>query len=108
MNNALILLTNYYPFHKGEEYLESEIEHLSKNFQDIYIISTMVSTNMEQTRTVPSNVKVLPVGISHSKVGKVKMFSNQFKSIYKDSSKRKLIKEDSKGKHASKIILLLL
>ncbi|WP_176583972.1 glycosyltransferase [Priestia megaterium] len=103
MNNALILLTNYYPFHKGEEYLESEIEHLSKNFQDIYIISTMVSTNMEQTRTVPSNVKVLPVGISHSKVGKVKMFSNQFKSIYKDSSKRKLIKEDSKGNMLPKL-----
>ncbi|MDH2453846.1 glycosyltransferase [Priestia megaterium] len=103
MNNALILLTNYYPFHKGEEYLESEIEHLSKNFQDIYIISTMVSTNMEQTRTVPSNVKVLPVGISHSKVGKVKMFSNQFKSIYKNSSKRKLIKEDSKGNMLPKL-----
>ena len=58
MNNCLILLTNYYPFHKGEEYLESEIAYLSEKFKDIYIISTMVSDKMEQTRQVPENVTV--------------------------------------------------
>ena len=66
MKRCLILLTNYYPFHKGEEYLESEIEHLSANFHQIFVVSTMVSKDMIQTRTVPQNVTVLPIGIKHT------------------------------------------
>ncbi|MGG3987024.1 glycosyltransferase [Bacillus smithii] len=103
MNNCLILLTNYYPFHKGEEYLESEIEYLSANFQQIYIISTMVSNEMKQTRKVPENVTVLPVGIKHSFIGKTKMVFHQFKTIYKDPIKRQMIKEDSKRNILSKM-----
>ncbi|WP_289681565.1 glycosyltransferase [Romboutsia ilealis] len=103
MNNCLILLTNYYPFYKGEEYLESEIEHLSKNFKDIYIISTMVSDNMEQTRKVPKNVTVLPIGINHSKLGKLKMVVNQFNNINKDKEKRQVISKDSKNKIVNKL-----
>ncbi|KQB91651.1 glycosyl transferase family 1 [Geobacillus sp. PA-3] len=97
MNNCLILLTNYYPFHKGEEYLESEIEYLSAKFKQIFIISTMVSNEMKQTRSVPENVTVLPVGIKHSFMGKTRMVFRQFKTIYKDTVKRKMIIEDSKG-----------
>lgn len=97
MNNCLILLTNYYPFHKGEEYLESEIIHLSEKFKKIYIIPTMVSNTMKQTRNTPKNTIVLPVGISHSKLGKVKMVLNQFKNINKNNEKKIMIKKDSKG-----------
>ncbi|WP_455537645.1 glycosyltransferase [Terrisporobacter sp.] len=103
MNNCLILLTNYYPFYKGEEYLESEIKHLSENFERIFIISTMVSSEMKQTREVPDNVTVLPVGIKHSKIGKVKMVSNQFKNITKEKDKKLMIKEDSKNKIVNKL-----
>jgi glycosyltransferase involved in cell wall biosynthesis len=103
MNNCLILLTNYYPFNKGEEYLESEIEHLSKNFKQIYIISTMVSDEMKQTREVPNNVTVLPIGIKHSKIGKAKMVLNQFKNINNNSTKKKMIKQDSKNKILNKL-----
>lgn len=103
MSNCLILLTNYYPFYKGEEYLESEIHYLSKNFEQIFIISTMVSDEMEQTRQVPKNVVVLPVGIKHSKVGKLKMFANQFRNINKDKDKKLMIKEDSKNKFINKL-----
>lgn len=103
MNNCLILLTNYYPFHKGEEYLESEIEYLSENYKKIYIISTMVSSDMQQTRTVPKNVVVLPIGIKHSITGKSKMVLRQFSTINKDKLKSKMIKEDSKGKIAHKL-----
>lgn len=98
MNNCLILLTNYYPFHKGEEYLESEIERLSANFQQIFVISTMVSNEMRQTRTVPENVIVLPVGIKHSIFGKANMVVRQYRMIAKDKEKKKMIKVDSKGK----------
>lgn len=103
MKNCLILLTNYYPFHKGEEYLESEIEHLAKKFHHIFVISTMVSNNMKQTRTVPKNVTALPIGIKHSVLGKVNMFTSQYKNIAKDSEKKMMIKEDSKGKFLNKL-----
>ncbi|MDR7002187.1 glycosyltransferase [Neobacillus niacini] len=98
MNNCLILLTNYYPFHKGEEYLESEIKYLAANFKHIYIVSTMVSNEMKQTRSVPENVTLLPIGIKHSITGKVKMVSRQFKTIWTNNDKRVMLTEDSKGK----------
>lgn len=103
MSNCLILLTNYYPFYKGEEYLESEIEHLSSKFEKIFIISTMVSGEMEQTRQVPKNVVALPIGIKHSKVGKIKMFINQFRNINNDIDKKIMIREDSKNKFINKL-----
>lgn len=98
MNNCLILLTNYYPFHKGEEYLESEIEHLAANFQKIFVIPTMVSSDLKKTRTVPKNVTILPVGIKHSILGKASMVTRQLRNILKDSQKRQMIKDDSNGK----------
>ncbi|MCM3054282.1 glycosyltransferase [Caldibacillus thermoamylovorans] len=103
MKKCLILLTNYYPFHKGEEYLESEIKYLAANFHQIYVISTMVSNDMRQTRTVPDNVIVLPVGIKHSKLGKLKMVVRQYKRIYKDKEKRTMIKQDTKGRLLRKL-----
>lgn len=57
----------------------------------------MVSKNMKQTREVPNNVKVLPVGISHSILGKVKMFLRQYRKINKDTAKKLMIHTDSKG-----------
>lgn len=103
MNNCLILLTNYYPFHKGEEYLESEIKYLADKFEKIYIISTMVSSDMKQTRDVPSNVEVLPIGIKHSKLGKLKMLINQTRNINKQEDKKNMILSDSKGKLINKL-----
>ncbi|MBI6027018.1 glycosyltransferase [Clostridium perfringens] len=94
MNNCLILFTNYYPYFKGEEYLESEIEYLSKNFNDIIIISTMVSSSMEQTREIPANVKAFPIGINHSLIGKAKMFNSNLKKIFNDSEKKNYINID--------------
>lgn len=103
MKKCLILLTNYYPFHKGEEYLESEIKYLAANFHQIYVISTMVSNDMRQTRTVPDNVIVLPIGIKHSKFRKVNMLVRQYRKIHKDEEKKIMIKEDSKGKFLPKV-----
>lgn len=103
MDNCLIILTNYYPFYKGEEYLESEIKYLSNNFKKIFILSTMVSNEMEQTRQVPENVVVLPIGIKHSKIGKFKMFIDQFRDINNDKDKKLMIKKDSKNKFINKL-----
>lgn len=102
MEKCLILLTNYYPFHKGEEYLETEIVYLAKSFSKIIILCTMATTNMS-CRSVPSNVEVFAVNLKHTKLNKIKMFAENLLSIYKDSNKRLLIKEDTRGKPINRL-----
>ena len=41
-------MTNYYPYHKGEEYLESEIEYLANEFDKVFIAPTMVQKDMKK------------------------------------------------------------
>lgn len=73
----LILLTNYYPFYNGEEYLETEIDIASEKFDKILIIPTMASHEMQQTRSVPSNAEILKLDIDCSLQGKMKMVFQQ-------------------------------
>ena len=96
MDDCLILLTNYYPYYKGEEYLESEIKYLAKRYKQIYIFSTMVSRGMKQTRSIPDNVIAIPSEIEHSIVGKIKMVCRQIRIINKDTQKKQMIRLDSK------------
>lgn len=72
-SQLMILITNYYPFYKGEEYLENEINIASVNFDKILIIPTMVNNKMKQTRTLPSNVEILKIDVDCSTHGKIKM-----------------------------------
>lgn len=74
----LILLTNYYPFFKGEEYLESEIQYLSKSFDRIIVIATMIGKDEKPTRQLPENVTAHASGVDHSIRGKAKMILNNF------------------------------
>lgn len=67
---SLILMTNYYPYYKGEEYIENEISIASEYFNKILIIPTMVSIDMKQTRKLPRNVDVLNVKVDCSLLGK--------------------------------------
>ena len=53
-NTKLILFTTDYPFGFLEPFLETEIQYLSKSFDEI-IILTSSSSSINQTRTVPSN-----------------------------------------------------
>lgn len=59
MKKELILLTNYFPYYKGEEYLEEEIKYLAEAFDHIVIIPTMVSQKMKVTREVPNVATVI-------------------------------------------------
>ncbi|MHD0396623.1 glycosyltransferase [Staphylococcus simulans] len=59
MKKELILLTNYFPYYKGEEYLEEEIKYLAEAFTHIVVIPTMVSAHMQVTREVPKGVTVI-------------------------------------------------
>ena len=61
MGKCLVLLTNYYPYFKGEEYLESEINYLSSEFSKIIIVPTMVNKGMNITRKTPNNVEIINI-----------------------------------------------
>jgi glycosyltransferase involved in cell wall biosynthesis len=52
----LVVLTNQFPFGIGEEFLETEIKYLSKEFEKITIISSSKDKNL--TRTIPFNTEV--------------------------------------------------
>lgn len=106
MNNCLILLTNYYPFHKGEEYLENEINYLAEKYTKIIIISTMADIKMVQTRNVPKNVEIIKSDISHSVLGKIKMFVVSFKNARKKITSEPLLRKDG-GKSIFKRIFTL-
>ncbi|WP_162611845.1 glycosyltransferase [Eubacterium sp. An11] len=73
----MILITNYFPFYKGEEYLENEINIASENFDKILIIPTMIDDRMNQTRTIPSNVEILKINVDCSIHGKIKMIFHE-------------------------------
>lgn len=59
---TLFLLTNVYPFAKGEEFIENEIEHLARRFSRVIIVATQTLPGDVITRPVPDNVEVLTAG----------------------------------------------
>ena len=69
----LILLTNYYPYYKGEEYIENEISVASNNFDEILIVPTMATRKMPLTRVIPKNSSTINLDISYSIMGRLKM-----------------------------------
>lgn len=93
MDNLLVLLTNYFPFYKGEEYLENELPIISREFKKIIIISCMIDDTYKQTRRVPENVEIIRGGVSHSKIGKtnmiIKSLGNKPKEVRKLSYAQK-------------------
>lgn len=62
MSSVVFLLTNVFPFAKGEEFLENEIGHLAARFDRVVIVATQTATGATQTRTVPDNCTVLRAG----------------------------------------------
>ncbi|NAM82189.1 hypothetical protein EX208_12650, partial [Staphylococcus epidermidis] len=76
MQKELILLTNYFPYYKGEEYLEEEIDYLADEFDHITVIPTMVSPSMKLTRDLPDTATVLdlpfPQGLKNKAVNFLK------------------------------------
>lgn len=55
----LILLTNNFPYGKGEEFLETEIKYLASKFEKIIIITN--NPDKKLTRNIPSNTKLYSV-----------------------------------------------
>lgn len=70
--SKLFLLTNNYPYGKGETFIENEINILAQNFEKIYIIS-LNSRDLKE-REVPNNVVVKRI--------KLKSFKNILSSFF--------------------------
>ncbi len=56
---GLLLLTNVYPFDKGEEFLENEIQALTGAFDTVVVAACQTSDDSVQTRTLPAGVRAL-------------------------------------------------
>ncbi len=55
MNKYLVIFTSHYPYGMGEEFIETEIQYLSRNFKTIIIISSDIESH--RMRKIPNNVK---------------------------------------------------
>lgn len=96
----IILLTNGYPYEKGEQFLETEILYLSKKFSKIYIYP--ISWNGVK-RDLPQNVEVIKFhrgsGFSVKKllIKRLRVVFNLFRTEFLSSKRRRMYK--GKFKH---------
>ena len=54
---GLLLLTDFFPYEVGEEFLEQEIETLCSAYDDVLIVPVRLSEGARQTRTLPDNAR---------------------------------------------------
>lgn len=88
MGKAIIIFTNFYPYYKGEEYLETELPITVKFFDKILIIPTMVNSLMELTRTVPKGIEVYKPDVDCSISGKIRMIRKYSKTLLNNKKLR--------------------
>lgn len=53
-------MTDRFPFGKGEAFVENEIEYVAAGFDRVIILPTGLTVNVDEMRTMPDNVLVLP------------------------------------------------
>lgn len=61
MTRHLVLLTNTFPFGRGEEFIEAEAPIVARHFDQMHVIATQVPTDAPQTRTLPLNARARSV-----------------------------------------------
>ncbi|WP_172192201.1 glycosyltransferase [Actinomyces faecalis] len=54
---VLLLLTDFYPYEVGEEFLEQEIEILCRAFDEVVVVPVRLSQGARQTRALPANAR---------------------------------------------------
>lgn len=78
-SDKLILFTRKYPYEEIE-FLDSEILELSKKFNEVIIVPTLV-TNLNIKFETPDNVKVLPILWNDYKSNKIKFLIRNIKPL---------------------------
>ena len=73
----IFILTFEYPYGVGEQFFETEVSFLSKEF-DITILSLHGSKRTKPTRNCPKNVNVIPLNYPRNK------FYHSFKALFSD------------------------
>lgn len=73
-DKILFFITDNYPFGYGETFIENEIDYLSQNFKEIYIISKNI--NDLQTRGVPKNCKICRISKEYKNL--IFIFADKF------------------------------
>lgn len=58
----VVLLTNVFPYARGEEYLEAEVVHLAAAADELVVVPLMVPEGVRPTREVPAGVRVVNPG----------------------------------------------
>ena len=51
---SLLLLTDFYPYEVGEEFLEQEIETLCAAYDEVVVVPVRLSEGARQTRALPA------------------------------------------------------
>lgn len=84
MQSKLYLFTTRFPYSNAENFLEDEIQYLSNNFDVVYVIPYMSTS--DRCREMPYNCKLLsPVVISKFDIIKKGLFSKRcFSTLMKD------------------------
>lgn len=54
---SLLLLTDFYPYEVGEEFLEQEIETLCAAYDEVVVVPVRLSEGARQTRDLPANAR---------------------------------------------------
>ena len=83
-----IILIHEFPYYNGETFFDSELKFLSKKFDKIFIFSILGKADATFDREIPSNVTIVPLGVSN----------NVFKNIIKGINPRYIKKEKQQDK----------
>lgn len=83
MKRCLIMITTSYPFTSGEPYLEAEMPHLAKRFDQIFLFTIGLSTGVSPTVALPENVVVCNPAKGSSKVSKALDLINGIPCVFK-------------------------
>lgn len=77
----VFLFTNAFPYGKGEQFLESEINYLAQNFKEVFIFP---HTKDGDKRDLPSNCRVIDITVKFEAKKKIRhyVFKHVFKTLY--------------------------
>lgn len=70
--STLVMFTNFFPYHRGEEYLESEFPYLQQQFSKIVIVPVMYEKGMKRSFDTGPDTVVITSALPTGKVAKLK------------------------------------
>lgn len=89
MTSTLLLLTNSFPYGRGEEFIEPELAITARRFDKVHVIATQVTQVGEQTRTLPPNAQATSVRIpEQTPLGRARLLLRGLPPVLKSRESR--------------------